>query len=75
MCTPALPKPSPANVAAIAIASRALTSEPSRTAAGSAHESSCNDLSANMSARGLEPQYGTRSSGRLRANDVYGLAV
>ena len=56
MCTPALPNPSPANVAAIAISSRAGWSSPSRTARRNAPESSDIAFSDHMSAIGLAPQ-------------------
>ena len=56
MCTPALPKPSPAKVAAIAICSRASVSAPSLTARRKAPASSDIAFSDHMSAIGLAPQ-------------------
>ena len=75
MCTPALPKPIPAKVAAIAMSIRASTSSPSRTAVRKDCASSDRAFSDHMSATGLAPQYGTRWSALLRAKEVYGLAV
>ena len=56
MCTPALPKPSPAKVAAIAICSRAAVSSPSLTAVRNAPASRLIAFSDHMSAIGLAPQ-------------------
>ncbi len=56
MCTPALPKPIPAKVAAIAMSIRAASSSPSRTARRNEVASSDIAFSDHMSATGLEPQ-------------------
>ena len=65
----------PANVAASAIAPRASTSSPSATAVRNDVASRRTASRDHMSLIGLAPQYGTRSSARLAANSVYGLAV
>jgi hypothetical protein len=67
MCTPALPNPRPAKVAAMAMSERACRLPPSRTAVVNARASSPRAFSDHMSETGFEPQYGTRSSGRLRS--------
>jgi hypothetical protein len=53
MCTPALPKPMPADVAAMAMFIRASTSSPSRTAVRKDRASSCSAFSDRMSATGF----------------------
>ena len=56
MCTPALPNPSPAKVAASAICSRTSMSPPSLTAERNDPASSDSAFSDHMSAIGLAPQ-------------------
>ena len=75
MCTPALPKPIPANVAARAMSARAPSSSPSRTALRNEPASSPIAFSDHMSEMGFAPQYGTRCSGRLCSALVYQRAV
>ncbi len=67
MCTPALPNPMPANVAAMAMSARAWASSPRRTAVRNDVASSRMARSDHMSETGFEPQYGTRCSGRFRS--------
>jgi hypothetical protein len=67
MCTPALPNPMPAKVAAIAMSPRAFASSPCRTARRKEPASRLRDFSAHMSEIGLDPQYGTRLSGVFRS--------
>ena len=74
MCTPALPKPIPAKVAAIIIFVRA-SMPPSCTAVRNDSAISCNDRSAHRSDTGFAPQYVTRSSGCLRSKSAYQRAV
>ena len=75
MCTPALPKPSPAKVAASAISWRASASSPWCTARRKAVASRDIAFSDHMSEIGLAPQYGTRCSGCFLSYDVNGRAV
>src|SRR5918999_2276301 len=76
MCTPELPKPMPANVAAVIMFDRASTSSAPRcTAARKDCASRPSDFSHHRSDTGLEPQYVTRSSGFFRSKVVYQRAV
>src|SRR4051794_684834 len=76
VCTPELPKPMPAKVAAIAMSMRASTSSPPRwTAVRNERASSVIDFSHQRSETGFDPQYVTRSSGFLRSNELYHRAV
>src|SRR3978361_2137331 len=63
MCTPALPKPSPAKVAAMAICRRACSSEPSRTAVRKLSASRLIAFSAHMSATGVAQSEGLAPPG------------
>ena len=56
MCTPALPKPMPAKVAAMAMSERAWTSSPCRTARRNDPASRLSAFSDHMSEIGLDPQ-------------------
>jgi len=56
MCTPAFPKPIPANVAAIAVSIHASRFSPSFNAVRNDRESSSRAFSDHMSATGLAPQ-------------------
>src|SRR4051812_32749486 len=76
MCTPELPKPMPANVAAIIMFDRAsMSSAPLCTAVRKDCASSDIAFSHHRSDTGFEPQYVTRSSGFLRSKVVYHRAV
>src|SRR3954447_2369071 len=74
-CTPALPKPRPAYVAASIIALRAGTSVPSRTAVRNEPATSASARSHHRSDTGLLPQYATRDSGALRGTESKDRAV
>ena len=70
MCTPELPKPIPAKVAAIIMFERASRLSPSCTAVRNDCAMRPIAFSHHRSDTGLEPQYVTRSSGFLRSNVV-----